>query len=146
MLLANYFLLLFSPYLCIWSSHLQPSSLTFPRGFPRPLTFIITFCYELNITFMYSQVIPLILTRLLSVTEGKKNDKQSNISAFIFLSSFSYLCLLLLTSPSFPTFALSWELETYIFSFSMLKSKVLFQHILPVDQHGYQRALFARRL
>lgn len=51
--------------------------------------------------------------------------------------------VLFLILPDFPALALSWELQTHIFSFIMLKSKVLFQHVFPLDVDIKEQCLYA---
>ena len=137
------FLLLLPTHLCSCCSHSYLGSLTVPRGLPQTLSLAVPSCFGLNLSYVLSghpfdfEVVP-------RYNWGREKFQIVeyfclHISFFLLLS---LLILLFLMSPKFPAFALSWELETYIFSFTMLKSKVLFQHVFPLDQCGYQRAVF----
>lgn len=111
------------------------------HSFPWMLSLIIPFCYGLNISYTPSSNWSDFEVGL---RHNWGKEKVRVVEYLCLHTSFSliFAYLLFLISPNLPPFALSWELQTHIFSFIMLKSKVLFQHVFPMDQCGYQRAVF----
>lgn len=113
-----------------------------PRGFPWTLSLIIPFCYGLNISYT-------LLSNSFDFEVGPRHnwgkEKVQIVEYFCLHISFSLISayVLFLILPDFPALALSWELQTHIFSFIMLKSKVLFQHVFPLDVDIKEQCLYA---